>query len=42
MPDDMTAAEYVLLGRSPYIAYFSSRDAATTRRWWPTCSTAST
>jgi iron complex transport system ATP-binding protein len=24
MPDDMTAAEYVLLGRSPYISYFSS------------------
>ena len=26
MPDDMTAAEYVLLGRSPYISYFSSPD----------------
>jgi iron complex transport system ATP-binding protein len=24
MPEDMTAAEYVLLGRSPYIGYFSS------------------
>ena len=24
MPDDMTALEYVLLGRSPYVGYFSS------------------
>ena len=22
MPDDMTAFEYVLLGRSPYVSYF--------------------
>jgi iron complex transport system ATP-binding protein len=24
MPDDMTAAEYVLLGRNPYVGYFGS------------------
>ena len=24
MPDDMTSAEYVLLGRSPYVGYFGS------------------
>ena len=24
MPDDMTGAEYVLLGRNPYVGYFGS------------------
>ena len=42
MPDDMTGAEYVLLGRNPYVGYFGSRDQARPGAWWPTCSSGST
>ncbi len=31
IPDDMTAVEYVLLGRTPYIGYFGSATAADRR-----------
>ena len=40
MPDDMTAFEYVLLGRTPYVAYFGI-ESRHDRGWRRTCSSGS-